>query len=145
MVVAVGHSDAFKQAGTALEVEDHPMLVEFMSRGGGRPGQKSDRRHLTGRIHMYLVEHQPTTDSGVRSTCHTNVTSLNVNGAGSSLGPCVNLMRMCRSRMRYHRSLNAFCRFPSPSRCGQKNPGMVYMREYYYPHTSSSFGLGLVG
>ena len=93
IVVAAGHADAFKQAGTALEVEDHPMLVEFESRGGGRPGQKSGPRHLTGRVHQYLVAHQPTTGNDVRFTCHTNVTSLNVNGAGSSTGPCVNLMK----------------------------------------------------
>ncbi|CAN0535528.1 unnamed protein product [Ectocarpus sp. 12 AP-2014] len=87
---------AFKQAGTALEVEDHPMLVEFESRGGGRPGHKSDRRHLTGRVHQFLVAHQATTGDSipsVRFTCNETVTADDVHGAESSSGPCLNLMK----------------------------------------------------
>lgn len=94
--VVACYTGAFKQAGTALEVEDHPMLVEFESRGGGRPGHKSDRRHLTGRVHQFLVAHQATTGDSipsVRFTCNQTVTADDVHGAESSSGPCLNLMK----------------------------------------------------
>lgn len=82
------------QAGAALEVEAHPMLVEFTSKGGGRPGALGGRRYLTGRVDQYIIGHQ-TGDGGAAPsfTCNTTVTSADPVGTASSSGPCTNLMK----------------------------------------------------
>lgn len=93
------------QPGAALELEAHPMLVEFTSKGGGRPGALSGRRNLTGRVEQYIIGHQTGIDgTGSGFTCNSNVTSANPHGAGSSSGPCTNLMK----DVPFERAINVF-------------------------------------
>lgn len=78
-----------------LGVEEHPLLLNYSKRSGGRPAVGTEN-HLKNHIDMVLLVHT----EGARFTCNARVTADDTFGHGTDASPPLQLM----SDIEYERS-----------------------------------------
>lgn len=83
----LSYTEAVRDACVGLVAEDHPLLLNYSKRVGGRPAIRTEN-HLKNHVDMVLLVH----NEGATFTCNKRVTVDDTFGFGTDASPSVQLM-----------------------------------------------------